>query len=279
MAKDTYYFSHDFSARNDPKLQELQMVHGMAGIGMFWCLVEMLHEQDGYLMLSQCKSYAFALRVDCDLIKSLVSDFGLFENDGERFWSISALERIQERKSKSKKATESANARWKNANAMRTQCDGNAIKESKGNERKENERESRADAPEILEKKEPPAKKKNREQPPHSGAPPPEITMPWGTESFLSAWEEWKIYKKQQHRFTYKSIRTEQAALVDLCELSAGQESTALLIIRQSIAKGWSGLFELKPPTNGNGKPRSESAYQNQRNELADYYASLAGKG
>lgn len=136
MAKDTFYFSHDFSSRNDPKLQELQMVHGMAGIGVFWCLVEMLHEQDGYLMLSQCKSYAFALRVDCDLIKSIVSDFALFQNDGERFWSESALERIQERKAKSKKARESANSRWGNANALRTQSEGNAIKERKGNESK-----------------------------------------------------------------------------------------------------------------------------------------------
>lgn len=140
MAKDTFYFSHDFSSRNDPKLQELQMVHGMAGIGIFWCLVEMLHEQDGYLILSQCKSYAFALRVDCDLIKSLVLDFSLFKNDGERFWSESALQRIQERKAKSKKAKASADSRWKNANAMRTHSEGNAIKEIKGKESKVKEK-------------------------------------------------------------------------------------------------------------------------------------------
>lgn len=132
MAKDTYYFSHDFSARNDPKLQMVLRKHGMAGLGAFWCLVELLHEQDGYLMLSQCEDYAFALRADCDLINSLINDFGLFKKDGDKFWSESALERIKERKAKSIKAKESANARWNNANAMRTHSDGNAIKESKG---------------------------------------------------------------------------------------------------------------------------------------------------
>lgn len=133
------YFSHDVNARNDAKLIKVLMRLGQAGKGVYWDLVEMLHEQDGYLMHSDCESYAFALRTDCDLINSLISDFGLFESDGERFWSESALRRIEHRNGKSIKAKESAEKRWhtseRNANAMRTHSDGNAIKERK--ERKE----------------------------------------------------------------------------------------------------------------------------------------------
>lgn len=135
------YFSHDVNARNDAKLIKVLMRLGQAGKGVYWDLVEMLHEQDGHLMLSDCESYAFALRTDCAVINSLITDFDLFEHDGVRFWSDSALRRIDQRNEKSVKAKESAAKRWgnseRNANAMRTHCDGNAIKEIKERKGKE----------------------------------------------------------------------------------------------------------------------------------------------
>lgn len=148
MAKDTYYFSHDFSARNDPKLQKLLRRHGMAGLGLYWCVVEILHEQDGYLQINDCEDVAFALHADAKMLESLLRDFDLFSADATRFWSDSALRRIEERKSRSASAKQSAEKRWRDANALRlqsertanavpAQSEGNAIKESKGNERKE----------------------------------------------------------------------------------------------------------------------------------------------
>ena len=136
------YFSHDEGARNDPKLIDVMMALGHEGKSVYWDLVEMLYEQNGYLMRSQCKGYAFALRTHCDLILSLVDDFGLFASDGEKFWSETALRRIEQRSAKSSKAKESAAKRWatseRNANALPTQCEGNAIKvkERKGNKRR-----------------------------------------------------------------------------------------------------------------------------------------------
>lgn len=47
--KEIFYFQHDYNARNNPKLQNVLMEHGCAGIGVFWCIVEQLHEQDGIL--------------------------------------------------------------------------------------------------------------------------------------------------------------------------------------------------------------------------------------
>lgn len=135
---DAYYFSHDYGSRNDPKLQKVLMKLGQEGKGVFWDLVEMLYEQEGYLLLSDCESYAFALRSDTDCISSLINDFKLFENDGERFWSNSVLNRLNMRKEKSNKASEAALKRWNNrkdANAMRTHSGSNA---RKGKERKGN---------------------------------------------------------------------------------------------------------------------------------------------
>ncbi len=46
--KDAYYFQHDANARHDPKLLMLAKECGMAGIGRWWCLVEILREQEDY---------------------------------------------------------------------------------------------------------------------------------------------------------------------------------------------------------------------------------------
>ncbi|MCY4781427.1 DUF4373 domain-containing protein [Sphingobacterium sp. UT-1RO-CII-1] len=147
MAKESFYFSHDYGSRNDPKLMKVLMKLGQEGKGVYWDLIEMLYEQGGYLMLSDCDSYAFALRTSEECITSLINDFGLFENDGEKFWSNSVMTRLNKREAKSQKAKESAFKRWNktdsnanasnnNANALQTKSAPNAIKESKVKESK-----------------------------------------------------------------------------------------------------------------------------------------------
>lgn len=73
-----------------------------------------------------------------------------------------------------------------------------------------------------------------------------EIVFPFETEKFKVHWQLWKAYKAKEHNFKYKSIQSEQASLVELSNLSNGLEETAILIINQSLAKGWKGFFELK---------------------------------
>lgn len=73
-----------------------------------------------------------------------------------------------------------------------------------------------------------------------------EVVLPFDSEIFLLAWENWKEYKKKEFRFRYKSIQSEQAALSELNNLSGMNESTAIAIINQSMAKGWKGFFKLK---------------------------------
>lgn len=125
--KDTFFFSHDFSARNDPKLQEVLATHGMAGIGLYWCIIEQLYEQGGVLPLKASKTIAFILHCDHALVDSLINDFGLFDNDGEVFWSESAKRRIDKMAETSAKRKVAANERWgKDANAMQMQCKSNA---------------------------------------------------------------------------------------------------------------------------------------------------------
>lgn len=139
--KETFYFQHDFNARNDPKLQSLLMEKGVAGIGVYWCIIEQLYEQGGVLSLAQCKSIAFALHIESKDVESVIKDFDLFQNDGENFWSESVNSRLSRRKEISEKRKSAAISSWKSRGQMQMQsnCNENsdtcnAIKEK---ERKE----------------------------------------------------------------------------------------------------------------------------------------------
>lgn len=134
MAKDTFYFSHDYNARSDEKIKLLIRKHGMIGYGVFWSIIEDLYNNANALRLD-IEGIAFDLRVDENMIKSIINDSDLFVINDGYFGSQSVERRLNERNLKSKKASISASYRWKknenDANAMRTQCDGNAKKERK----------------------------------------------------------------------------------------------------------------------------------------------------
>ena len=133
MPKDTFYFSHDYNARNDEKIKRLIRKHGMQGYGVFWSIVEDLYNNANALR-TDYEGIAYDLRSDSELVASVVNDFDLFIFNGDYFGSNSVQERLEQRNDKSAKARKSANYRWDNANALQTQSDSNAKKERKGKE-------------------------------------------------------------------------------------------------------------------------------------------------
>lgn len=106
------YFSHDYNSRNDPKMVHLQMKLGLEGIGVYWCIIEMLYESGGYLLQTQYERISFELRTKYDIVKSVIHDFDLFKFDNEKVWSESALERLNKRFNKSEQARQSIGKRW-----------------------------------------------------------------------------------------------------------------------------------------------------------------------
>lgn len=46
MPKETYYFPHDYNARNDDKAAALIFNHGATGYGIYWIVAEILHEDE-----------------------------------------------------------------------------------------------------------------------------------------------------------------------------------------------------------------------------------------
>ena len=133
---NSYYFPHDYDAMQDEKIKRMLRKHGMIGYGVFWAIIEMLYINANALR-TDYEGIAYDFRVDTSVVKSVICDFGLFVvTDGE-FKSQSVDRRLNERKEQSIKARESANYRWSNANALRTDCEGNAIKKKKENKIKE----------------------------------------------------------------------------------------------------------------------------------------------
>ena len=104
--KDSQYITHDLGARNDPKLMDLQMEMGGQGLGIFWCLVEMLWENGGYIPANY-RSIAFALRwCKPAEVEKVVNNFGLFQIEDGQIFSRSALERINHKKDKIQRMSE-----------------------------------------------------------------------------------------------------------------------------------------------------------------------------
>ena len=127
------YFSHDFDSRTDIKIRNLIRKHGMTGYGIYWAIVEDLY-RNANAMRTHYDLYAFEMRVEEDVVRSIINDFDLFKINGDTFSSDSVERRISEINDRSNKAATSAKARWdkgeseRNANAMRTHSDGNANK-------------------------------------------------------------------------------------------------------------------------------------------------------
>ena len=114
MSKDTFYFSHDYNTRSDEKIKKLIRNHGMLGYGVFWSIIEDLYQNNNSLELDfDLLSYEY--RINTDIVKSIVIDFGLFEFNDNTFCSISISNRLNIRNEKSNKAKIGAAAKWGNS--------------------------------------------------------------------------------------------------------------------------------------------------------------------
>ena len=78
-------------------------------------------------------------------------------------------------------------------------------------------------------------------------------------DSLMSCFADWLLYKHDELKFTYKTQTSLEVCYKDLKTKSDGDPVTARMIVEQSIANGWKGLFKLKndygqTTTNGYGQ-------------------------
>ena len=81
-----------------------------------------------------------------------------------------------------------------------------------------------------------------------------QVMLPWDDDAFKSLWNEWKQDRKERKIKSY-THRGEQAALHKLQKDSGNDVAQAILMIQNSIANGYQGIF---PARNSNTKQSTQ---------------------
>lgn len=76
------------------------------------------------------------------------------------------------------------------------------------------------------------------------------IDLSFVDEKFIEVMTTWLEYKKTNSQ-TYKDGKSVKLLYAKLIKLSGGDPAAAQLIVEQSMANNWAGLFELKTTQNG----------------------------
>jgi len=214
---------------------------GMEGYGIYWYLIEALAESGGTLPLQLIPVLAMQMHTTEAKVKAVVNGFSLFEIIDEQFFSIRLNEHLEKVNQIKLSASQRGKLSAEKRKSTKIELPVEHAVEQPVEQRKEKERK-------VKEIK--------------------IINTNNFSEDFLKDWNTWTDYKKTNHKFTYKTIESEQIAFNHLYKLSNENQSTAREIINVSIANGYKGLFELK--TNQNAKPTN----QQLQNEYANRWAN-----
>ena len=156
--KETFYFPHDNNAHADPKCSALISEFGLAGYGLFWAIIEILHEQNGYLKKFP-KLYdglSFQLRIPKEdltkLIEAMLHEYNLLQEDASSIWSDRVIRNLEERKQKYAAKAEAGRLGGLHSGISRNKTkqneavlEANELKESKGKESKGKEKKENND--------------------------------------------------------------------------------------------------------------------------------------
>lgn len=114
MPLENLYFRHEYNARNDPKLVKIKMKLGVEGIGIYWCLIEYLYEQKGFLSVEDIETFAYNERIDEEKVHQVI-ELAKFQYDKNMgYYSNGVLDRIVKREEFCLAQKNKANKRWNN---------------------------------------------------------------------------------------------------------------------------------------------------------------------
>lgn len=119
----SFKIPHNSNSRNTPNLLDVRMKHGMAGYGIYFCLIEMLAEVEKHSLKRDYAKIAFDLRVDVEIVRSVVEDFSLFILSRSQFESeelnneLRSVEEARKRRSEAGRKGGLAKAKYANSNA------------------------------------------------------------------------------------------------------------------------------------------------------------------
>lgn len=108
------FFSHDYTPLEDKNLLKLFITMGAEGYGIYWLVVEFMHQNT--FIVGEEELLAFKFRVDVEKIKRVMNEFQLFRIEERETDSVYISDRILrnlnyvEQKNEDKK--QAANVRW-----------------------------------------------------------------------------------------------------------------------------------------------------------------------
>lgn len=251
MSKISYYFPHDYNAKDDERCSFLISKFGIAAYGLYWCFVEKMHQQaDGKLTYALLDGLSQSFNTDLKLLNEFFDtaiEIGLFETDGTFYWSNRVLRNKEEfaekRQQKSIAGQIGMAKRWgTNVKNNVVITDDNTVI-TKHNKVKESK---------VKENKESKVK---------------DIELPAGIDKEL--WDgfiEMRIKVKKP-----PTDRAKGLLLKTLLELQrAGNDPNEVL--RQSIQHNWVGLYELKGATNAKAGSNNTIRKPTEYTEPDDYF-------
>ena len=111
MSKE--YFPHDYGARLS--LRGIRKDFGLQGLGFYWCFVEILHEEGGYIMEKDLDNIAYDLQVEPELCYAITHNYDLFTVKKGKICSERVLRNIKKRAEISAARQKAARDRWDNS--------------------------------------------------------------------------------------------------------------------------------------------------------------------
>lgn len=106
------YFKHDYSASDDPKLLRIKRKFGFEGIGIYWCLVEVLYKNKGKITLEELEDFCYDKNCEINKVK-VICDIA-FEKDktDNTITNKRITQALIEQEETSYKRSKSAQKRW-----------------------------------------------------------------------------------------------------------------------------------------------------------------------
>lgn len=108
------FFSHDYAPLEDKNLLKLFIIMGAEGYGIYWLIVEFMHQNT--FVVGEEELLAYKFHVDVEKIKRVMNDFQLFHKEKQEEETVYISDRILrnlnyvEQKNEGRK--QAANVRW-----------------------------------------------------------------------------------------------------------------------------------------------------------------------
>ena len=153
--KNSFYFDHDYSSRNDQKILKLRSRYGMEGYGIFWCLMEtMAEDSTGYIDGSAIDVLSMSYCVPIDRLKEIIdymNDIQLIEKcEHGNYFNKRMLEHKSFRVERSESGKRGAYNRWKKQEVNSSANGSPNAKEIKDSKEDKGKKKERREYPPLI---------------------------------------------------------------------------------------------------------------------------------